>query len=395
MKFLIIPYVVTLLLPFSAIQAGSFEYSSIQTKAFEEIPLPIHMGGFDAANGCFGIISGELENRVFHLYNNGGEKIFDVESDPDFPLDIVRMRRYNGVVLLIGIYGEARYQFTAYDYFGNHLMGPIVERTDMEPSPTGNYYHCKNDYIFGMARPNIYDSQGRKLAELRPQSSFWELSAISDSLVLFQDGNTLNILSLPDLASVKKLTFNQGRPPMGSMKTAMSPDGTHYAILGADRIIICDIQEERFFHVDRKKDYIPEAMAISSKGEYLLVCEENRNGKTISLFKRGMERYIAMVRDEIVPLEVPVYSISGWSIFSEDACIINYSYGRKGSSHGHSIIFRLQDNKVPFSDHLVTWGPTVFNSKEKNLAIDVYNIDTNNSGLIKYRKVNIVEKHHE
>ena len=166
------------------------------------------------------------------------------------------------------------------------------------------YLYSRNDDILSdRGRPTVWDATGNLLAEFDIKYGMWQMAAINDSLLLFQDWNHLKIISIPSMA-VEKEYVVEGiiQPPIKSF-SSMDPSGDYYAFESEYKITICNLINGDIQLIDKSSvGYRRGRIGLSEAGEYLY-CFHSRRNITVTIFQRFKEGYEAIAVNQEVPFD--------------------------------------------------------------------------------------------
>jgi hypothetical protein len=360
--------------------------SKAQVSGLPEVDWPYHIDG----NGeVIGIIS---ENKqLFTLYGKDGVPKFNVKSWAGVFVN-VEISPYDGLVLLADGAGGSLLWYTAYDYDGGKLFesgklfGPIAA------SPTGKFYYTINDFIMGAGRPAVYDEDGRLLAEYSPSSGFWEMKAIGDTMVLFQDGPRLRTIRVPEMTVVAEMEVTGIDPPIVALATSLSPDGRHYAFSGRDRIAVCDLDENEVHfvekpHVDDRS--VSADFLLAPRGEYLVqFWNPGRGVHRVLVWKRGEGGYVVSAQNTLPRFDIGVDLPIRTQVITEDFCVINYFSSSRTALAFRSYAFDYRKAEGSFLNGVVLKGYTSLSPHARD-EIRVLEVDADTSGCYTLKRFRV------
>ena len=284
----------------------------------------------DGTDEVVGIISDNC--KLFTLYGRDGVPRFNARPAKGRFVS-VKISQYDGVILLADVVGDELYWYTAYDYDGAKLFESEKMDGPMEASPTGKFYYTVNDFVMGAGRPAVYGKDGRLLAEYGHSSGFWEMKAIGDTMVLFQDGPRLRTIRVPEMTVASEMEATGIDPPMAALFTSLSPDGRHYAFSGRDKIAVCDLENSDVLFVDKPRHNdrsLNVDFLLAPGGEHLvLFWTPAIDTHQVQVWKRDSNRFLMTAEKRGLPfdtaMELPIRS----HVITDGFCGLNYFTDRR------------------------------------------------------------------
>ncbi len=256
---------------------------------------------FAVANGFVGLTDYTDSVSRFTLYDSSGIIKFSIISDPG-TYNYVQMEKDNHLILLTQCMPEGACSFRSYNYDGKVISELMESESLIRMSRGGSYYHSLNDRDFSNDA-RIFDSSGKLLKKLR-HSSNWQLSSVNDSQLVFQDGDTLRLLSIPDLRVLKELKVENYIPNNNSCINNISEDGAFY-VFGGQRIAVVDLKNWTYDLIP-SIDSADRYQSLSSLGigyydSNLVVTE--MSGNKLNLFAKTQSGWECVIRKYILPNE--------------------------------------------------------------------------------------------
>ncbi|MCP4704357.1 MAG: hypothetical protein GY865_07085 [candidate division Zixibacteria bacterium] len=295
----------------------------------DNMPLKTRIGGLDMANGFIAMFTDSFVNRrnEFMLFDSNGNEIISKRSTENMSFWHLDLKSCDGAVIVGEGVPEGRNYFSAYDYSGKMLISPFSTGKSTNPvmsSPSMKYLYSRNeDILSGSGEPMVWDATGNLLAEFDVENSMWQMAAINDSLLLFQDWNHLKIISIPSMAVKKEYVVNGIIPPPIESFCSMDPSGDYYAFEGEYKLAICNLTNGDIQFIDKGNvGYRRGRIGLSESGEYLF-CFHSRRNITVTIFQRFKEGYRAIGVNQKVPFDGEVDLIYMGPYFWNNKCIIN------------------------------------------------------------------------
>ncbi len=295
----------------------------------DNMPMKTRIGGLDMANGFIAMLTDTIIDfgNEFILFDSNGNKVFSKKSIQNKCYWYLDLKSCNGVIILGEGPPEGRNYFSAYDYSGKMLIAPFLTGKSYNPvlsSPSMKYLYSRNEDILNDGgKPTVWDATGNLLAEFDIKNGLWQMAAINDSLLLFQDWNYLKIISIPSMA-VEKEYFVEGiiPPPIESF-SSMDPSGDYYAFEGEYKLAICNLTNGDIQLIDKSSvGYRRGRIGLSEAGEYLF-CFHSRRNITVTIFQRFKEGYDVIAVNQKVPFDGEVNVLYMGPYFYNNKCIIN------------------------------------------------------------------------
>ncbi len=196
--------------------------------------------GIQLTGEYLGIIGEEGPPNQFALYSSDGSELFSLTSPSTAPFYRAVVREGLNRICLTAAIDEGVYQAFVYNLSGQLIFCSDYLDSPLEPSPGGCYFYTTYNFMFG-AVPQIYDNYGTLIGQPEVQSEFWQLSARSDSQLIFQDGNIVRIISVPGMAPVREFAVESVEPPVQAFRTAVSASGQYYAFGCKTNTAVCDL----------------------------------------------------------------------------------------------------------------------------------------------------------
>lgn len=387
MKSIIIPIVVLLIGWADPAQSAPIH---IQKEADSPVslPLPYNRYGFDAADGYAGIITkDEHGGLMFHLFGDSGLEVFHTDPATDIKPFVVEMNDYDGVILLLEWIDETIYKFAAYDYRGDLLVGPVDSRALVKASPHGRFFYGINDFIEGNSRPAVFDSSGNQVALFRERSGWWCISAINDTLLIFQDGLHIVIESVPrmDVVSVADIQ-NVGNPPIVP-STAISKDGAFYAFLSATSYVVYDIDRDQVYHVGRSNPAGAPHLFLDSSANHLFAFDSPGFGMTV--YGKVEDEYQLEIDHARLPLNKGAFDIFRSPEIADGFFIARYSYMGWSDVRFQSYMCPLTDAGSPDIENgtVIPGFAIALTRGDQPTILRVYQINEDSSGVTVVRDI--------
>jgi len=359
--------------------------SKAQVSGLPKVASPYHIDGTDEV---IGIISNN--GQLFTLYGRDGVPRFSVKPWAELFIN-VEISPYDGLVLLADCAGGSLLWYTAYDYDGRKLFesgklfGPIAA------SPTGKFYYTINDFVMGAGRPEVYDKDGRLLARYKPSSGFWEMKAIGDTMVLFQDGPRVRMINVPEMTVASEVEVTDMKPPIATLFTSLSPDGGHYAFSGRDKIAVCDLDENEVLFVEepRLDDWpVCTDFLLAPSGEYLVQFWNRGKGvHRVQVWRRVNGGYVVTAQKTLPPFDVGVDLPVRAQVIAEEFCAINYFMYRPNLAF-RAYLFDYRNAKGATIGGEVLKGYTSLVPHSDN-EIRVLEVDADTSGSYTLHRFNV------
>ncbi len=329
-KFKIFAIVLITIVSSSAAQTDlPLQAEKISETFLDNMPVKTRIGGLDMANGFIAMLTDSFIDfrNEFIIFDSNGNEILSKRSPENMSYWHLDLKSCSGVIILGEGVPEGRNYFSAYDYTGKMLISPFLTGKSTNPvmsSPSIKYLYSRNeDILSDRGRPTVWDATGNLLAEFDIKYGMWQMAAINDSLLLFQDWNHLKIISIPSMA-VEKEYVVEGiiQPPIKSF-SSMDPSGDYYAFESEYKITICNLINGDIQLIDKSSvGYRRGRIGLSEAGEYLY-CFHSRRNITVTIFQRFKEGYEAIAVNQEVPFDGEVDLIYIGPYFWNNRCIIN------------------------------------------------------------------------
>lgn len=375
----------------------SFEHFDILSETIlTDFPEDGNHPGLYMANGYIGVLSKFSDitrMNKFHLFDSSGQEIFAVESKAGQLFYRASMGQNSSNIGINSThrYGSGEFLSYYYDYFGNLLFPPIDDFTVLFSSPGLKYFHCGNNIHDGGTRPKIYDSTGNLIAILETDIFYWKLKAINDSILLFQEGNKLKLLSVPELLVKRELIIeNIEESQSNGPNTALSPDGNYYAFSGKSKIAICDLKTGSVNYIDWNST---KPNFILSKDAQYLICYD-LNGLHLSVFEYTGDKYEQIINNIVMKPNGSISIPHGSPYLSGDYCIINYYYWGSDPGEYRCCMFQFKGEKLGIIKQIAFDGylkPVELSDNKNFYLIKPYSEENKNSMLYKVRFKEIIK----
>jgi len=295
----------------------------------DNMPVKTRIGGLDMANGFIAMLTDSFIDfrNEFILFDSNGNEIISKRSSENMSYWYLDLKSCNGVIILGEGVPEGRNYFSAYDYSGKMLISPFLTGKSYNPvlaSPSMKYLYSRNeDILSDIGEPTVWDASGNLLAEFDIKYGMWQMAAINDSLLLFQDWNHLEIISIPSMVVEKEYVVEGIIPPPIESFSSMDPSGDYYAFESEYKLIICNLTNGDIQLIDKSSvGYRRGRIGLSESGEYLF-CFHSRRNITVTIFQRFKEGYEAIAINQKVPFDGEVDLIYIGPYFWNNKCIIN------------------------------------------------------------------------
>jgi hypothetical protein len=308
----------------STIYSASLEFTEISRKELGNLPFNKSEPTFAIANGYIGIVTAKDENNRFVLFDTTGRERFSIRPDSGF-FYFVEMKNSCDIIFL-SITESENVSYEAYDFTGHLVFRINRPECYLRMSPKGQYFYTRNNFIEGYY-PQIFGRGGELLAQLSPESYWWQLTPLSDSCLIFQDGPRIRILAVPSLNVIKELMIENISPPSGiMMEVSKSPEGDFYAFCAMDKIVICDLTNYSVSFIDDSAPdsvHICPSLALGPHGKYLLCLKSIARIETI--YVRENTTWRRLIDNSRIPFNFhffrPAY---GGPILTDNYIAINY-----------------------------------------------------------------------
>jgi hypothetical protein len=348
----------------------------------------------DGTDEVIGIIS---ENcKLFTLYGKDGTPRFSARSAKGRFVS-VKISQYDGVVLLADVVGDELYWYTAYDYDGTKIFESEKMVGPMEASPTGKFYYTINDFVMGAGRPAVYGKDGRLLAEYGHSSGFWEMKAIGDSMVLFQDGPRLRTISVPAMTVVTEMEVTGIDPPMiAFLFTSLSPDGRHYAFSGRDKIAVCDLENSDVLFVDKPRHNdrsLNVDFLLAPGGEHLVLFWTPAIGThQVQVWKRDSNRFLMTAEKRGLPfdtaMELPIRS----HVITDGFCALNFFTDRRNLAFRAYLFDYGSAEGAALGGEVVTGFASLAPHSEHDIRVLEVDADTSGSYILQSYHIDVEDE---
>lgn len=288
--------------------------------------MPVMGGspGVDIGEECFAVISRfdpVGKTNALYVFDLDGKLLFSRSSTQGCAFYLVDLRTTPGFIFVTEWIAEGAYRTFVLEKDGS-IVAEVRDESPVQSTTGLAYMYTTNNFSFGSS-PRVYDGEGRVIADLTPASGIWELQALDDSLLLFHNSDRIQILQVPEMTVQREFQLPDVRPT-SPRRTAVSPDGSHYAYRSLDGLVVCNL-ESGAMHVlphEMSRSYIRKPHCVLSRaGE--LVLTHDRNGLSCTLFRRGESGY-SKVTDFTAGPRGHVDFTYKTSLFVGPYCVINY-----------------------------------------------------------------------
>jgi hypothetical protein len=324
--------------------------------------LPRGVLVFDAWQGYFGAICVDSLHRTLRVYDSTLKLSLEILPEGRRQFGGINLSGNSGFILVCFYPPDDESdvpEYCSYDLYGRKLAGPIAVRCELEGSPHGKFYYGRGGISDCDPLAAVYGPDGKQIKVLHPTDP-WQLTAIDDSTILYQNGYQLHTIAVPRMQTIKDMTWQTELFDVRPEFTAVSGDHRMYAFAGHDGYVIFDLAENRQFLVKRDKSYSPQPIGLSRDGSNLIVPEVSNKGATLSLYQRSSDSYLPILVDKVIDL--PSESSMLWKspIIKGDLCIINYAPYNKFES----FIFRISDGDSAIARGTIEKGYSTFGDME-------------------------------
>jgi hypothetical protein len=339
--------------------------SKAQVSGLPVVDWPYFIDGTDEV---IGIIS---ENcKLFTLYGKDGTPRFSARSAKGRFVS-VKISQYDGVVLLADVVGDELYWYTAYDYDGTKIFESEKMVGPMEASPTGKFYYTINDFVMGAGRPAVYGKDGRLLAEYGHSSGFWEMKAIGDSMVLFQDGPRLRTISVPAMTVVTEMEVTGIDPPM----IAFDLENSNVLFVDKPR------HSDRSLNVD---------LLLAPGGEHLVLFWTPVIGThQVQVWKRDSDRFLMTAEKRGLPFDTPMELSIRSHVITDGFCGLNYFTDRRNLAFRAYLFDYGSADGAAFGGEVVTGFASLAPHSEHEVRVVEVDADTSGSYILQSYHVDV------
>lgn len=166
------------------------------------------------------------------------------------------------------------------DNKGNRLAG-IEDNVFVDASPNGIFFYSQTEIYAGANNLNVYDSLGNLLWSKAPFKNYWLAAALSDSLLVYLDRKTLQILyaknGAPRFEEPGDL-YSQDENLLGKLIT--SKNGKYFILRGRSTLFSFSLENGCLWSTtfDKSREFLGDA-AISPDGKFVLVLTVPRGSR--------------------------------------------------------------------------------------------------------------------
>ncbi|RKX17590.1 MAG: hypothetical protein DRP51_10595 [Candidatus Zixiibacteriota bacterium] len=370
-------YFITALIMFSLIlfllpelSSGQSKTTAVQSKisSIGKIPKVGWISYIDYAKGHLGIIS--EDQKQFQLLSENKAVGFELNSQTNRRFCSVSMSQNPDVILIGSCLGEQNYSYSSYDYTGQCIFNSLNSRNALKASHSGSYYYSISDYGFNNRQPQIFDKNGNLLVTYQTKSPNWEMVSANDSLLVFQDGVNIRLISVPDLVVKKEIVITEDIKSPSRLVTSVSLDASTYAFSSDAKIVIVNLKNGNVGFVSKDGNEIPLGVDIllSDDGKHLVTYRSSSKGKKIDVYERNAHDYQKIVKDYYVKdLDINFMSLNALFL-GKNNFVISFVYNH-GEYQYKSLMFEIVNNDlIPISDVPLSGFVTIdsYDSKSVN-----------------------------
>jgi hypothetical protein len=330
--------------------SGCFEIELTERNRIANLPEVDWIYHFAISENGLAII--EKDRKSLHIYN-GNDSQVTVSADQGGYFFLVSLNSPSGLVLAGQFFGEegGQKKYTAFDFEGRPVLGPLSTASIVEISPNGRYFYSIYDVGNNYNEPALYDSTGELISHLKSTTGDWDLQFTDDSRLLFRDGGKIRILSFPQLHIIT--TYEVGDVTFAELpRSALSRDGSTYAFQSHDAIVVVDLINGYISEI--KKTEINEVpmnphFLISDSGKSLVLFIFLEGSNVVDIFERKDSDYVIVQDSFRVPFDKVLSFVPDLSFIRNGKCISNFCHNVNSTFQYESFVFEIASN-VSLSD---------------------------------------------
>lgn len=343
-------------------------------ESFEFSRWPYHM---DHARGFTAIINQEQDR--LHLYDSIGGLVLAMRPAEGAKLSGVQLPRTGGYVLVDEVVGEGSGYFTLIDYDGKAVSERLLIKGGLLASPGGQFlYTSQGEYA---AAPTVYDWHGHVLMNSRT-SNFWLMTAVDDSELVFVNGQSVQVYSVPGMTRIREATFPTADFGTALPSTAVADaDAAQFAFVSELGVVICDMQTSSIQIMPCPKEAGDCRLAWAEDGRTLLLFGVGEV-PVISIFERRDAGYTVIESGFEIELDTPVQTVVPDPICFDHLCAVNYYFTTERGMEHRGYVFQWDAGGIRGEETYVIQGMVTSVKSPDPLSLTVLRLNNPISGSI-------------